>query len=48
LQRSTHPLDSRFKPEEVPEESEGVIQLRLTHVEKLKDNAVWLGYEVVK
>jgi hypothetical protein len=25
-------MDSRFKPEEVPEESEGVIQLRLTHV----------------
>jgi len=32
--------------EEVPEESEGVIQPRLTHVEKLKGDIVWLRYEV--
>ena len=28
--------------------SEGVIQLRLTHVEKLKGGVVWLRYEVVR
>lgn len=28
--------------------AEGVISLRLTHVEKLQGDAVWLRYEVVK
>ena len=27
---------------------EGVIALRLTHVERLEDDVVWLRYEVVK
>jgi 2,5-diamino-6-(ribosylamino)-4(3H)-pyrimidinone 5'-phosphate reductase len=27
---------------------EGIIQLRLTHLERLRDHAVWLRYEVVK
>lgn len=28
--------------------SEGVIQLRLIHIEKLNGNIVWLRYEVIK
>jgi 2,5-diamino-6-(ribosylamino)-4(3H)-pyrimidinone 5'-phosphate reductase len=28
--------------------SEGVVELKLTHVEKLKGDVVWLRYEVVR
>jgi riboflavin biosynthesis pyrimidine reductase len=28
--------------------SEGIISLRLTHVERLRGDTVWLQYEVVK